>query len=341
MAAPSRVQFSSQSVADDSFRDLLAILVCPRDKQPLHTAAANQIACPNGHCYSVIEGIPILLVSEARQTHVEGERSLQVAQSRDSANLPQFSIEEGQVDPFVSNAIGATNGLFYQHLVGRLKDYPIPNLRLPPGNGARFLEIGCSWGRWCIAASRSGYRPVGIDPSLKGIRSARRVARQLGIDAFYLVADGRYLPFREGFFDQVFSYSVLQHLSKEDVRSVLPEIRRVLRAGGQSRIQMPNVFGLRCLYHQMRRRFRAARDFEVRYWTPHELLQTFCEMIGKASISVDGYFSLNPQVSDVRFLPWRYRSIVYVSELLRLISELVVPLSYVADSLFVTAERER
>jgi SAM-dependent methyltransferase len=271
---------------------------------------------------------------------VEGERSLQLADTGSSISLPQIQIEGGKVDPFVRNAIGATNGLFYQHLVGKLADYPIPDLRLPPRKGARFLEIGCSWGRWCIAAARAGYRPVGIDPSLKGIRSARRVAHQLGIDALYLVADGRYLPFRDGFFDQVFSYSVLQHLSKEDVRQVLPEIHRVLRAGGQSRVQMPNVFGLRCLYHQLRRRFRAAQDFEVRYWTPHELLQAFSETIGNATISVDGYFSLNPQVSDVRFLRWRYRPLLYFSELLRRLSEQVSPLSYFADSLFVTAVRE-
>jgi ubiquinone/menaquinone biosynthesis C-methylase UbiE len=68
---------------------------------------------------------------------------------------------------------------------------------MPSGNGASFLEIGCSWRRWSTAAARAGYRLVGIDPSLKGIRAAQRVARQLGIEAIYLVADGRFLPFRK------------------------------------------------------------------------------------------------------------------------------------------------
>ncbi len=318
---------------------LLKTIVCPRDKQPLRDESGH-LRCPEGHRYAVVEGIPILLVSEAKQTHIEGDRSLVIADAGNGAQLPKIEIVAEEVDPFVKNAIGATNGGLYQHLVGNLKEYPIPDMRLAPGKGAAFLEIGCSWGRWCIAAARAGYQPMGVDPSLKGIRAARRVARQLGIDAFYLVADGRYLPFRDNAFDQVFSYSVLQHLSKQDVAAVLPEIRRVLKLGGISRIQMPNVFGLRCLYHQIRRGFRQAQDFEVRYWTPRELISTFRQSIGPSRVTVDGYFSLNAQVSDVRFLPAKYRGLVYTSEVLRRISTIATPLAYVADSLYVTASRD-
>ena len=317
---------------------LLAFLVCPRDKLPL-AQAAGHVGCPNGHHYSVVEGIPILLLSESKQTHIEGDRSLAVAEQGEAAQLPQLNTGPGEVDPFVRNSIGATNGAFYQHLVGKLADYPIPELRLPDGNGKVFVEIGCSWGRWCIAAARKGYRPIGIDPSLKGVRAARRVARQLGVNAWYLVADGRYLPFADASVDQVFSYSVFQHLAKEDVRLGLAEIHRVLRPGSQCQIQMPNTFGIRCLYHQARRGFRQARDFEVRYWTPRELTSTFETALGPSRVLVDGYFSLNAQVTDLRFLPRRYRALIHTSEALRKMSELFRPLAYVADSLYVNATR--
>jgi SAM-dependent methyltransferase len=292
-----------------------------------------------GDNYAVVEGIPILLLSEAVQTHIEGTRSLAIAEEGQAAPLPQFEVREGEVDPFVKNAIGATNGSLYQHLVGNLVEYPIPNLRLPPGQGKLFLEVGSNWGRWCISAARAGYHPVGIDPSLKSIRAARRVAKQLGIDASYLVADGRYLPFLDSTFDEVFSYSVLQHLSPEDVQVTLGEIARVLRSGANCQVQMPNVFGIRCLYHQLRRGFRNARDFEVRYWTPQKLVSAFSEVLGEAHISVDGFFSLNPQISDVRFLPRKYRILVRTSDLLRRISHSFPPLRYVADSLYVTSTR--
>jgi len=317
------------------FRECLA---CPRDKSPLQLAGEN-LTCEQGHSYPIIEDVPILLVSEVEQTHIEGTRAVAIAESRDASSLAKFNLGPNDIDPFVRNVIGATNGSLYGHLVGKLTEYPIPVLRLPPGNGKLFLEVGCNWGRWCIAAARQGFLPIGIDPSLKSIRAANRVARQLGIEATFLVADGRFLPFREGSFDQVFSYSVLQHLSRENVAIALAEIHRVLRPSARALVQMPNVFGIRCLYHQARRGFREGQDFDVRYWRPSELLSIFKKKIGPSALSVDGYFSLNIQPSDVRLLPARYRAIVRSSEALRKVSRVVPLLTRVADSLYVEAVR--
>jgi len=335
-AEQQKVQTESANI--DLSAALLETIVCPRDKQPLRLEA-GKLHCSGDHSYAVVDGIPILLVKEERQTHTEGLRSLQVAETGDTSQMGDLDVVAGQIDPFVQDWIAATNGNMYRHLIGRLMEYPIPGLRLPPGNGASFLEIGCSWGRWCMAAARAGYRPVGIDPSLKGVRAAQRVARQLGISAVYVVADGRYLPFRDGSFHQVFSYSVLQHLSPADVRDTLLEINRVLSTDGTTTVQMANAFGVRCLYHQVRRGFREAREFEVRYWTPQQLRTTFEAAIGPSHLLADGFFSLNAQLSDARFLPLPYRAIVYASEMMRFLSIWLPPLSYLADSLYISASR--
>ena len=323
--------------------ELIDLLVCPRDKESLRLESNRQessdLVCPKGHRYAVIEGIPIMLISEAEQTHIEGTRALLLAETKDLGSLPQFNVAADEMDPFVRNAIGATNGLLYQHLVGKLKEYPIPHLRLPEGNNKLFLEVGCNWGRWCLAAAQQGYRPVGIDPSLKAIRAARRVARQMGLEATYIVGDSRFLPFRDQSFEQIFSYSVLQHLSKPNARESLVEIRRVLRDGADALVQMPNVFGIRCLYHQIRRGFRETRDFEVRYWKPSELLSAFTTCIGPSELSVDGYFSLNIQPSDLRFLPIKYKAIVHASEGLRKLSGHIPLLVKAADSLYIKSRR--
>jgi SAM-dependent methyltransferase/uncharacterized protein YbaR (Trm112 family) len=315
-------------------RELLQLLVCPRDHQVLEERNQH-LLCPSDHRYPIVDGIPILLLSETSQTHVEGTRSLQAGASFESMPAPLSSPPPGEIDPFVQHIIAATNGLLYIRLVGKLTDYPIPYLRLPRGDGKLFLEIGCNWGRWCVAAARLGYRVVGIDPSLKGIRAARHVAQQLGIEAHYVVGDGRYLPFADGAFHQIFSYSVLQHLSKENARLTLQEAARVLHCSGSFLVQMPNCFGVRCLYHQARRGFREGRDFDVRYWTPRELASSFRATFGSARVFVDGFFSLNAQISDVNLLPWKYRTVVYASETLRRISSLFSPLTYVADSLYI------
>lgn len=321
-------------------QELLDLLVCPRDKGPL-AGRGDFLICPQDHQYRVVEGVPILLVSEAAQPHIEGTRSLQVAATGDTSNLARFQIGPGEIDPFVRNAIGATNGSFYQHLVGSLQEYPIPALRTAASDGGLFLEVGSNWGRWCIAAARLGYRAIGIDPSLKSVRAARRVAAQLGVDAQYVVGDARFLPFREDTFEKVFSYSVLQHLSMEDAALSIAEIGRVLREGEECLVQMPNVFGIRCLYHQTRRGFRAARDFEVRYWTIPALKLEFGKHFPLAQILVDGFFSLNPQLSDVRFMPWRYRALIYASEGLRRMSVAIPALKYAADSVYVRAVKEK
>jgi hypothetical protein len=92
-------------------------------------------------------------------------------------------------------------------------------------------------------------------------------------------------------------------------------------------------------YHAIRRGFREPRDFEVRNWTIPELKAIFLQSIGPAQIAVDGYLALSAQVSDVRFLPKRYRASVYTSEALRRMSELIPTLTHLADSPYITAIR--
>jgi SAM-dependent methyltransferase len=306
-------------------------LACPHDHRPLSQADAS-FACPGGHRFPVRDGIPILLRDDVEPTHDIALHAL-----RGDADPEHFRHATGPVDPFVQEAIGATGGLLYADLAGRLTRYPIPALRLPPGGGRTFLDIGCSWGRWTIAAARLGYRALGIDPSLAGIRAARRVAGQLGVEATYLVADARHLPFVRQRFDTAFSYSVLQHFSKPDARRALGEIGRVLTPGGTSLIQLPNAFGLRSLYQQLRRGLREPRRFEVRYWTVPELRRAAEEMVGPSTIATDGFFSLNPQSADADLLSTRGRLVVALSELLRSVARAVPPMTYVADSLYVTS----
>jgi SAM-dependent methyltransferase len=244
-----------------------------------------------------------------------------------------------EVDPVVRYMVSQTCGNLYKPLVGKLSAYPIPELRLPTGGGESLLDIGCGWGRWSVAASRKGYRPVGIDPSLGAVLAARRVSDQLGTHGIFVVADARHLPFRADFFDIVFSYSVLQHFSKDNVNIALREVARVLKQGGTSLIQMANAAGIRSLQLQMRRRFKEARGFEVRYWTLPELRREFSRVIGPSSASVDGYFGLGLQRSDIGVLTVARRLLVHCSECLRRLSTSWKWMRYFADSLYIQSTR--
>jgi SAM-dependent methyltransferase len=335
---------------------LLERLACPRHRTPLSDKGSS-LWCEKGHQYPVVEGVPVML-DEGRQTIWVAENSLKHAQrpeeyrAKDPYHLETMISEDmrvqfqdlltgenGRVDPVVSLLVAATNGIAYQHLLGKLQDYPIPQLRLPPGKGEVMLDVGCNWGRWCIAAAGLGYKPIGIDPSLGAVLTAKRVTNKLGLDLRFVVGDARFLPFRSGAFDVVFSYSVLQHFSREDATQAIQEIGRTLAGKGRSLIQMPTVLGLRCLYHQARRRFREARGFEVRYWSIPALRRVFSEYVGRTRFSVDCFFGIGLQVSDLHLMPASYRAVIRASELLRESSRLVPGMYYVADSVYVESTR--
>ncbi len=304
----------------------------------------------------MVQGIPVLLRSEQIPTLWVAKASWELAQnwieehSRvdpwfvHSLGLTQHERDEllsrlksnrnEEVDPVISYLVGATSGLLYQNLRGRLSSTPIPTLNL--GNRPEtLLDIGCNWGRWTLSAAQQGHLSVGIDPSLGAVLAAQRLAKKLGTKAWFVCGDGRFLPFASHTFSRIFSYSVIQHLSESDARQCLSEIHRTLTPNGKSVIQMPNCFGFRSLYHLVRRRFRKATDFDVRYWTPWKLQHTFKNAIGKTSLSIDGFFGLGVQASDYKILPPTSKGIILISEFFKQIAKVVPPMKYVADSLFL------
>jgi len=314
-------------------------LVCPRDRTPL-TQTGDTLTCSSGHDHYVVDDVPVMLVEDDSPTHPYITSSLEKVErirSGEERVDDVNAISEG-VDAFVQNEIPYTCGNLYFSVQGKLERYPIPELRLREGNGRRLLDIGCNWGRWTIAAEQKGYRAVGIDPSLDAVLAARRVSRQLGLSPSFVVGDARCLPFSNDSFDSTFSYSVLQHFRKENARAALSDMSRVTRPGGSVVVQMANRFGLRSMYHQIRRGFKdGVEGSDVFYWSPRELAEVFTSTFGSASISVDCYFGLNIQRADMDMLPFAYRVVIRVSELLRRMSARFSSLAGVADSLYVSS----
>jgi len=82
--------------------------------------------------------------------------------------------------------------------------------------------------------------------------------------------------------------------------------------------------------------FREADGFEIRYWRPRDLRRAFWR-IGDVTLSADGFFTLNPQVSDLDLLAPRARAVVRTSSALQALSRRFPPLAAAADSLWVRA----
>src|SRR5262249_52543680 len=152
--------------------------------------------------------------------------------------------------------------------------------------------------------------------------------------ARFIVGDARYIPFRDGRFEVVYSYGVLQHFSPADAKLAIAEAARVVTPTGTVLIQMAARFGLLSMMQQARRRFRDPRGFEVRYWKPSEIAAAFRSLIGPTTLSVDGFLTLNPQPTDLDLLPFAFRQIVRGSEMLRALSNRIPALLEVADSIY-------
>ena len=325
-------------------------LTCPYDGLRLATRGQT-LDCPGEHTFPIVAGVPVLLREDRPPTHhlwwttakdVVSHRELVTS---DNAAAPS-------VDPFVERWLMATCGQLYRHYRRPLLRYPIPEIRLRPTSGDVLLDVGSNWGRWALAASRAGFKAVAVDPSLTAALAGRRIARQLGFEVAYVVADARHLPFGADSIDVTFSYSVLQHLDKADVTEIVREMSRVTRSGGRVRVQMANVLGHRQLYNQATAFLSRARDslnlvhrqpygFRVRIWTPGEIRRLFSTLVGPTSLSPDGFFSLNAQPSDLDLLDPLSATVVRASQALCRLARWTPGLVGLADSLLVEAVNEK
>jgi ubiquinone/menaquinone biosynthesis C-methylase UbiE len=309
-----------------ALKTLLPFLECPHRCGPLSWSAAK-LECERGHIFPIADGVtPILLTEDLADSRT-------IRETLSWAKHPTAEVHSKErIHPHVQKSIAETNGRLYLGAIDRLSRYPIPQLRLPESNG-HLLDIGCNWGRWCVAAEMKGYKAVGIDPNIHALRAARAVSAELGVFPNFVCADARRLPFAAQSFDVVFSYSVIQHFSKDDARSILHEISRVLRPGGKSLIQMANKFGPVSFVHQARRQFGEGSSFDVRYWSPSELQRTFDQHIGPSIVSVDGFFGLGIQPTDIDIVSPLGRLVIKSSEFLRKTGRF----KQFADSLYITS----
>lgn len=218
--------------------------------------------------------------------------------------------------------------------------YPIPSIpdAVPRGN---ILDVGCNWGRWSIAAARSGRRVVAIDIHLKALLAARQLIRKAapGNEPLFVLADARCMPFARDSFDGVFSYSVVQHFSKDNAILIFREIGRVLKRRGTSVIQMPNRVGMRNLIARFARGWSDDSEFDVRYYSIRELLDLSSAQIGASKWAPDCYFGLNVHADDREFVPAIKRWIVDLSTYFLWASKNVPTLGRIADSVFVIAPK--
>jgi len=193
-----------------------------------------------------------------------------------------------------------------------------------------------------ISAARAGYRPVGIDVKLDALQAARRVMKEHNIDGFVVVADLAALPFKDGAFDCVFSYSVVQHVHKSRAAAFVAEVARVLKQNGAALVEFPLSHGLTNFRH-----FLGSLDADdpgswcVRYYRWQELKTLFGLFFGSVHITTDCFCGIGVRGEDIDLIPWKYKPVVIVSEILKHVVGAFPPFARLSDSVFVLSRKRK
>jgi ubiquinone/menaquinone biosynthesis C-methylase UbiE len=102
---------------------------------------------------------------------------------------------------------------------------------LAGGADKRWLDIGCGTGELARLAAATGADVTGCDLSPNLIETARRQARDWGVDISFDVADCEELPYPDASFDLL--SSSVGAIFAPDHRAVGAEMARVCRPGGR------------------------------------------------------------------------------------------------------------
>jgi len=333
--------------------DLLNVLACPRDHTGLRLEK-GRLCCAQGHSYPIANGVPVFLLGDKEQTIGIASASLQAAENDvggpfyfETLGIPKDQQQEvirnwsekAKVDPVISRLLVATCGLGYTNMVGKLTDYPIPDIPIDHGAGELLLDVGSNWCRWSVSAARKGWRVIAIDPSLGALMAARRAFAKEGLDISYVCGDARFLPFKENAFKCVFSYSVFQHLSETDASVAISEVARILRQDGFSKIQMAHKGGLRSTYIRTRADYKDGGIFRVRYWSLDAMRRVFQSRVGPTRLVAEAFGGLGLLTEDRRLVSARAKALIAASQVMKRLSRLLAPLILLADSVYVISTK--
>ena len=164
--------------------------------------------------------------------------------------------------------------------------------------GQRVLDVGCGSGvvtRDIAKRVRPGGSVIGLDPSPELLKVARQNADDAGLADLVAFQEGdcRNLAFPDASFDVVVAATVLAHVP--DGEKALPEMARVLRAGGRMGVFDFDGDGLLIAHpdRALTRRIVASHcdNGAVNGWLVRELPAIFSEL-GLADVRARGFMSL-------------------------------------------------
>jgi 2-polyprenyl-3-methyl-5-hydroxy-6-metoxy-1,4-benzoquinol methylase len=158
----------------------------------------------------------------------------------DKSPRGQEAILAGRVSASADPSAGPTVPLPRENIAGHVQRLQWFCEHLRPSDHT--LELGCGTGYMITLPMRTwGYDVVGIDLDDASVQMGRGLLASNGLDPDALqTADLRDL---DETYDAIIASEVLEHLTEDDLRSVLAAIHERLRPGGLLLVTVPNGYG--------------------------------------------------------------------------------------------------
>ncbi len=129
---------------------------------------------------------------------------------------------EGYLERNVYNPLELNR--FYQNRFGYTKDQLNDEFLKDIPKDAKILEVGTNIGNQLFHLQSQGFTNLyGIEIQDRAINYAKHRTDNLNI----IKGDALNIPFKDGFFDVVFTHGVLIHISPDNIQQALKEIYRV------------------------------------------------------------------------------------------------------------------
>jgi SAM-dependent methyltransferase len=106
------------------------------------------------------------------------------------------------------------------------------------------LDVGCGKGNNLIPLITAGFDATGVDISQTALANLRKAVKERGLTTNISQAHFKDIPYLADSFDAVISVQTLTHGYKNEIKSGIAEIGRVLKTGGMAFITLPGRFAI-------------------------------------------------------------------------------------------------
>lgn len=97
----------------------------------------------------------------------------------------------------------------------------------------KLLDFGCGLGRHAVFFAKQGFQVSAFDLSEEGVGHLEQWAKREGLQIRLHTADMLNLPYEDASFDCIFAYHVISHTDTQGMKTILQQIRRILKPGGE------------------------------------------------------------------------------------------------------------